>query len=209
MEDVLTVYERPYDARYPVVCMDEASRQLLSEARPTFVNEHGIRCRDYEYVRHGEQSIFLATEPLGQWRTTQVTDHRTAVDWAHFVRDQIIDRYPTADKIILVCDNLNTHTPAAFYGTYPPDEARRILERLEFHYTPKHGSWLNMAEIELSALQGQCLKRRRIPTKAVLQREVAAWNTDRNSNQKGVTWQFTTSDARTKLVKLYPTIIQG
>lgn len=209
MEDVLTVYERPYDARYPVVCMDEASRQLLSETRPTFVNEHGIRCRDYEYVRHGEQSIFLATEPLGQWRTTQVTDHRTAVDWAHFVRDQIIDRYPTADKIILVCDNLNTHTPAAFYGTYPPAEARRILERLEFHYTPKHGSWLNMAEIELSALQGQCLRQRRIAMKAVLQREVAAWTTDRNTNQKGVTWQFTTSDARTKLVKLYPTIIQG
>lgn len=207
MEDVLSVYERPHDPRRPVVCMDEASRQLLSEARTPFVDKNGRRCRDYEYTRHGEQKIFLATEPLGKWRKTRVSDFRTARDWARFVKEEIVDRYPGAEAIVLVADNLNTHAEAAFYEAYPPEAARKIIERLEIHYTPKHGSWLNVAEIELSALQGECLKGRRIGTKETLASEVAAWEADRNARQKGVRWQFTAKDARVKLLRLYPTII--
>lgn len=206
MEDVLKVYARPYTPRYPVVCMDEASRQLTSETRPPFVNSRGVTHLDNEYVRHGQQSIFLATEPLGQWRTTKVSDHRKAVDWAHFVKEQIIDRYPEATKIVLVMDNLNTHKIASFYEAYPPEEASRLADRLEIHYTPKHGSWLDMAEIELSVMQNQCLGERRIASKEQLGRALAAWATQRNNNQRGVNWHFTTKKARTKLLHLYPKI---
>lgn len=206
MEDVLKVYERPYDVRYPVVCMDEASRQLLEDTKPGFVDSHGVTHTDYEYIRHGQQSIFLATEPLGKWRTTSVTDHRTAVDWAHFMKEAVIDRYPEAAKIVLVMDNLNTHKMASFYEAYPPAIASQLADRLEVHYTPKHGSWLDMAETELSALQNQCLGKRRIPTKEQLASEVKAWEEARNKSQTGVNWQYTTRDARTKLKRLYPVI---
>jgi DDE superfamily endonuclease len=206
MEDVLKVYERPYDVRYPVVCMDEASRQLIEDTKAPFIDAKGVKHSDYEYIRHGQQSIFLATEPLGKWRTTRVTDRRTAVDWAHFMKECVIDHYPEAMKIILVMDNLNTHKVASFYEAYPPEEASRLADRLEVHYTPKHGSWLDMAETELSALQNQCLKKRRIPTKAQLTSEVKAWEESRNNSQTGVNWQYTTDDARTKLKRLYPVI---
>lgn len=206
MEDVLKVYARPYDPRYPVVCMDEASRQLTSETRVPFIDSHAVTHMDNEYVRHGQQSIFLATEPLGQWRTISVTDRRTAVDWAHFMKDEVIDRYPDATKIILVMDNLNTHKAASFYEAYPPDEASRLADRLEIHYTPKHGSWLDIAEIELSVMQNQCLGSRRIADKQQLHKELAAWTAARNNDQRGVNWHFTTKDARTKLVRLYPKV---
>jgi len=206
MEDVLKVYERPYDIRYPVVCMDEASRQLLEDTKPGFVDSHGVTHTDYEYIRHGQQSIFLATEPLGKWRTTRVTDHRTAVDWARFMKECVIDHYPDAEKIVLVMDNLNTHKLASFYEAYLPEEASRLADRFEVHYTPKHGSWLDMAETELSALQNQCLGKRRIPTKEQLQKEVTAWEKARNKSQTGVNWQYTTADARTKLKQLYPVV---
>jgi hypothetical protein len=206
MEDVLKVYARPYDPRYPVVCIDEASRQLTSETRAPFTDSHGITHMDNEYVRHGQQSIFLATEPLGQWRTTRVTDHRTAIDWAHFMKEVVIDRYPDAKKVVLVMDNLNTHKVASFYEAYSPEEASRLSDRLEIHYTPKHGSWLDIAEIELSVMQNQCLGERRIASKEQLQQELTAWATQRNNQQRGVIWHFTTKQARTKLLHLYPKI---
>jgi hypothetical protein len=186
--------------------MDEASRQLIEEIRQRFIDTHGVTHIDNEYIRHGQQSIFLATEPLGKWRTTRVTDHRTAIDWAHFMKEAVIDRYPDATKIVLVMDNLNTHTVASFYEAYPPEEARVLAERLEIHNTPKHGSWLDIAEIELSVLQNQCLGERRIPTKEQLKTEISAWNEERNRRQKGVKWQFTVKGARTKLLTLYPKI---
>lgn len=204
MEDVLDVYEWPYDADYPVVCMDEASRQLLEEARRSFTDEHGIRRTDYEYIRHGEQKIWLATEPLAGWRTTGVTGRRTAADWAHFIKEHVIGRYPRARKIVLVMDNLNTHAVSSFYEAYPPDQARALAGRLDIHYTPRHGSWLNMAETELSVLQKQCLAGRRIPSAEQLTAEIKAWETARNGRQTGVDWQYTTKDARVKLKRLYP-----
>jgi len=206
MEDVLKVYARPYDKRYPVVCMDEASRQLIEEIRQPFIDSHAVTHRDNEYIRHGQQSIFLATEPLGKWRTARVTDHRKAVDWAGFVKEEIIDRYPKAGKIVLVMDNLNTHKIASFYEAYPPSEASRLADRLEIHYTPKHGSWLDITEIELSVMQNQCLGERRIASKEQLTRELTAWAKDRNDAQKGVSWHFTTKGARTKLLRLYPKV---
>lgn len=206
MEDVLKVYARPYDAKYPVVCMDEASRQLTSETRAPFTDRHGVTHMDNEYTRHGQQSIFLATEPLGQWRTARVTDHRKSVDWAHFMKEEVIDRYPEAAKIVLVMDNLNTHKLASFYEAYPPAEASRLADRLEIHYTPKHGSWLDIAEIELSVMQNQCLGERRIASKEQLQQELEAWAAKRNHAQRGVKWHFTTDEARTKLLRLYPEI---
>lgn len=206
MEDVLEVYERPHDPRRPVVCMDEASRQLLEEIRRSYTDDHAMTHIDNEYIRHGQQNIFLATEPLGQWRTTRVTDHRTAQDWARFVKEAIIDRYPDAARIVLVMDNLNTHAIASFYDVYPPEQAKALAERLEIHYTPKHGSWLDMAEIELSVLQNQCLGDRRVATKEALAHEITAWEQRRNQDQRGITWQFTNSQARTKLLKLYPKI---
>ncbi len=206
MEDVLDVYERPYDAGYPVVCMDEASRQLLEEARQSFVDDRGVRRTDYEYIRHGEQKIWLATEPLAGWRTTDVTDHRTAADWAHFMKEHVIDRYPRARKIVLVMDNLNTHGVSSFCEACPPDQARALASRLEIHYTPKHGSWLDMAETELSVLQKQCLAGRRIAAREQLKAEIKAWETARNARQTGVNWQYTTKDARIKLKRLYPIV---
>jgi len=206
MEDVLDVYERPYDPDYPVVCMDEASRQLIEETKPGFVDSHGIKHTDYEYIRHGQQSIFLATEPLGQWRTTWVNDHRTAIDWAHFMKESVIDRYPNAKKIVLAMDNLNTHKVASFYEAYPPEQAKALADRLEIHHSPKHGSWLDMAETELSVLQKQCLGDRHIPTKEQLKEEIKTWETERNSKQKGINWQYTTTDSRTKLKRLYPVV---
>jgi DDE superfamily endonuclease len=206
MEDVLKVYARPYDPKYPVVCMDEASRQLIEEVRQPFIDGHALTHMDNEYIRHGQQSIFLATEPLGQWRTTRVSDRRKAVDWAHFMKECVIDRYPDAEKIVLVMDNLNTHKAASFYETYPPEEASRLADRLEIHYTPKHGSWLDCAEIELSVMQNQCFGERRIATKEQLARELTTWAEDRNKAQRGVSWHFTAKDARTKLLRLYPEI---
>jgi hypothetical protein len=205
MEDVLKVYARPYDPRYPVVCMDEASRQLTSETRAPFVDSHAVTHIDNEYVRHGQQSIFLATEPLGQWRAVRVTDRRGSVD-CRFVKEAVIGRYPDAERIVLVMDNLNTHKTASFYEAYPPEEASRLADRLEVHYTPKHGSWLDIAEVELSVMQGQGLGARRIADKQQLRKELAAWAASRNNGQRGVNWHFTTREARTKLVRLYPNI---
>lgn len=206
MEDVLDVYERPYDPDYPVVCMDEASRQLIEETKPGFTDSHGVKHIDYEYIRHGQQSIFLATEPLGSWRTTWVNDRRTAIDWAHFMKESVIDRYPDAKKIVLIMDNLNTHKVASFYEAYPPEQAKALADRLEVHHSPKHGSWLDMAETELSVLQKQCLGDRHIPVKEQLKEEIKTWETERNSKQKGINWQYTTTDSRTKLKRLYPVI---
>lgn len=208
MEDILEIYARPYDAQYPVVNMDEASRQLLEDTHAVIRLEDGSTRTDYEYIRHGQRNIFMATEALAGWRTAVVTERHTMADWARFVKTSIIDRYPTAKKIILICDNLSVHAPAAFYMAYPPAEARALLDRLDIHYTPKHGSWLNIAECELSVLQNQCLGERRIPTEEALTKEVTAWATRRNQTQAGVDWQFTTKDARTKLKRLYPVVVE-
>jgi len=214
MEDVLAVYTRPYDPRFPQVCMDESSKQLLAEVREplpqrpaTPVHRGTVRREDYEYVREGTANLFLACEPLRGWRHVAVTARRTAVDWAHFIRDLVEVHYPEAERLVLVLDNLNTHGPASLYEAFAPAEARRILERLEIHYTPKHGSWLDMAEIELSVLARQCLDRR-IETRENLTREVAAWEAARNAAEVPIDWRFTTADARIKLKHLYPTLVQ-
>lgn len=215
MEDVLAVYTRPYDPRFPQVCMDEASKQLLGEVqapvpqRPATPEHHGTPQReDYEYEREGTANLFLACEPLRGWRHVAVTARRTAIDWAHFIRDLVDAAYPDAERIVLVLDNLNTHGPASLYEAFAPAEARRILERLEIHYTPKHGSWLDMAEIELSVLARQCLDRR-LATREDVAREVAAWEAERNAAQVTIDWRFTTADARIKLKHLYPVLVQA
>lgn len=206
MEDVLDVYTRPYDPNRPVVCMDETSKQLIGETRVPLPAQSGrLQRYDYEYERHGVSNLFLLFEPLAARRQVTVTDRRTSQDWAELMRQLVDEHYPEAEVITLVLDNLNTHTPASLYETFEPEEARRIARRLEIHYTPKHGSWLNMAEIELSVLSRQCLDRR-IPDKTVLSREVAAWQKERNRAAATVDWRFTTSDARIKLKKLYPSI---
>lgn len=206
MEEVLDVYTRPYDARYPQVCMDEMSKQLISETRVPLPMQPGQpACYDSEYERQGTCNLFIANEPLTGKRFLQVTERRTKQDWACFIRDLVDVYYPTAEKLVLVMDNLNTHTLAALYEVFPPAEARRLARKLEIHYTPKHGSWLNMAEIELSVLSRQCLDRR-IGTQAELEREVAAWQAKRNANAVGINWRFTTADARIKLKRLYPSI---
>ena len=206
MEDVLDVYERPFDPARPVVCLDEASRQLLGEVRPPQPPAPGRPARhDPEYARGGVANLFLATEPLRGWRTVLVSDQRTRLDFARCVQELVDVHYPTAGKIVLVLDQLNTHTPASLYAAFPPAEAKRLADRLEFHHTPKHGSWLNMAEIELSVLERQCL-RRRIEDRAALEREAAAWTARRNAAVATIDWQFTTADARTKLRRLYPAI---
>ncbi len=206
MEDVLAVYRRPYDPCRPQICMDELHKQLLGEVTPPLPMAAGQPQRsDYEYVRNGTANLFMLCEPLRGWRQVTVTARRTKVDWAHCVRELVDVHYPDAECIVLVMDNLNTHTPASLYEAFPPAEARRIVERLEIHYTPKHGSWLNMAEIELSVLSGQCLDRR-MEDRATLRAEVSAWNVDRNAAGKGVNWRFTTDDARIKLKHLYPSI---
>jgi hypothetical protein len=206
MEDVLDVYHRPYDPRRPQVCMDETSKQLVGETRTPLPTQPGRPARiDYEYVRHGVRNLFLWVEPLTGRRHVQVTERRTKPDWACFIRDLVDVHYPEAERVVLVLDNLNTHVPAALYESFPPAEARRLLDRLELHYTPKHGSWLNMAEIELSVLARQCLDRR-IGDADTLSREVAAWEVRRNARHTPIHWRFATADARIKLRHLYPSL---
>lgn len=206
MEEVLDVYQRPYDATRPVVCLDEASKQLVTETRlPRPLTPGHPRTVDYEYERNGTANLFMLFEPLVGRRHIAVTTRRTALDYARVVQALVDVRYPTATTVVLVHDNLNTHGPASLYAAFPPAEAHRLLAKLEIHYTPKHGSWLNMAETELSILSRQCLARR-IGEASTLVTEVAAWETARNAAKRKVRWHFTTKDARIKLQRLYPVI---
>ena len=206
MEDVLDVCARPYDEARPVVGVDEGGKQLIGDVRePLPVRPGAPAKQDYEYERGGVANLFMAFEPLAGRRHVEATERKTAADFARFLRAVSDELYPDAEKVVLVCDNLNTHTPAALYEAFEPAEARRLAERFEWHYTPKHGSWLNVAEMELSALSRQCLDRR-IPDLEALRREVAAWEQKRNTAVVKVDWQFTTADARVKLKKLYPTV---
>ncbi len=205
-EEVLDVYQRPYDATHPVVCLDEASKQLVKETRPRRPLAPGHPATvDYEYERNGTANLFMLFEPLAGRRHVEVTARRTALDYARVVQELVDVRYPTATTIVLVHDNLNTHVPASLYAAFPPAEARRLLAKLEIHYTPKHGSWLNMAETELSSVSRQCL-RRRIGEASTLVTELAAWEAARNRARSKVRWHFTTADARIKLQRLYPVI---
>ena len=204
MEDVLDVYKRPYDPRCPQVCLDETSKQLIGETRTPVPSAPGREARyDHEYRRNGVANLFMIFEPLGGRRHVKVTERRTKKDWAECVREMVDEMYPDAERIVLVMDNLNTHTPASLYEAFPPEEAKRIADKLEIHYTPKHGSWLDMAEIELGILGRQCLDRR-IDNAEDLTREVAAWEAKRNASAAKVNWRFSTPDARIKLRKLYP-----
>ena len=204
MEDVLEVYHRPYDEQRPLVCLDEASKQLVGEVIQPLPAQAGQPERfDYEYVRNGTANLFMISEPLLGWRHVQVTERRTAKDFAEVVSWLVEEVHSDAEKVVLVMDNLNTHKLASLYEAFPPEQARRIAERLEIHHTPKHGSWLNMAEIELSVLAGQCLERR-LGSREELRAEVAAWEEERNEQRVGVNWRFTTADARIKLRRLYP-----
>lgn len=206
MEDVLDVYQRPYDPEYPQVCLDEASKQLIGETRTAVPAAPGQAAReDYEYVRNGTASLFMMFEPLTGKRHVEVTGRRTRKDFARCVRMLVDEMYPQAKKIVLVMDNLNTHNIASLYEAYEPAEAKRLADKLEIHYTPKHGSWLDMAEIELGILSRQCLHRR-LGTIQELAREVSAWEADRNAKDSKVNWRFTNSQARIKLRKLYPSI---
>jgi len=206
MECVLDVYKRPYDADFPVVCMDESPKQLIEEGRSSIVMKPGQEARvDYEYVRHGVVNIFMANEPLKGKRFVEVTEFKTKKDWATFIKEIANEQYPTAKKITLVMDNFKTHAASAFYETFEPEEAKKLWDRFEFIYTPKHGSWLNMAEIELHVLNGQCLNRH-ISTMEKINQEVEAWTTQRNNKDSKINWQFTNKDARVKLKKLYPSI---
>jgi len=206
MEDVLEVYHRPYDADFSVVCMDEQPVQLTKETRVPIPMELGQPERfDHEYERNGTACIFMFNEPKAGKLTVCATEQRTMTDWAHQIKHLLDEQYPNAKKVMLVCDNLNTHKSAALYKTFKPEEARRLLARLEIHHTPKHGSWLNMAEIELAALTRQCLDRR-IPDLSTLQAELAAWNTSTDNASAKINWQFTAADARIKLKRLYPVI---
>jgi hypothetical protein len=205
MEDVLEVYQRPYDPRFPQVCLDELSTQLLADKRPPQPAAPGRVAReDYEYAREGVANLFLCCEPLRGWRRATVTERRTRLDWAHVIKVLVDVDYPAAERIVLVMDNLNTHTLGSLYEAFPPAEARRLAAKLEIHYTPKHGSWLDIAEIELSILRRQCLGRRRIPNFATLTKEVTAWEATRNAHGGPVHWRFTTADARIRLKHLYP-----
>jgi hypothetical protein len=205
MEQVLDVYRRPYDESRPVVCMDETPRQLIRETRRSLPARPGMPERqDYEYERCGVCNVFMATEPLAGTRMTKVTDRKTRADWAQFLHD-IAERYPDADRITLVMDNLNTHNPGSLYLAFPPNQAKALWDRFEFVYTPKHGSWLNVAEIELNVMISQCLSRR-IDGIEELRDEVSAWQAQRDQNRAKVCWQFTTPDARIKLKRLYPTL---
>jgi hypothetical protein len=206
MEDVLDVYQRPYDPKRPQVCLDEASKQLIGETRRPVPVKPGQPARvDYEYVRNGTANLFMVFEPLAGKRHVKVTDRRTKKDWAWCVKELVDKQYPTAEKIVLVMDNLNTHALPSLYEAFEPSEAKRIADRLEIHYTPKHGSWLDMAEIELGILSRQCLDRR-IASIDVLKREVSAWQKERNARVTKVNWRFTTVEARVKLKRLYPSI---
>lgn len=206
MEDVLDVYQRPYDAKRPVVCLDESSKELRETPRGSLPLEPGRSERqDYEYARAGVGNLFMTVEPLRGCRKVRVTDRRTAQDLAEQLRVLVEDDYRDADVVVLITDNLNTHTPACLYERFEPAQARRIAGKLEWHYTPEHGSWLNIAECELSVLARQCLDRR-IPDKATLEEEAAAWEAQRNAARVTVDWQFTTSEARIKLKRLYPVL---
>jgi len=206
MEDVLAVYTRPHDPARPLVCLDETSKQLVGETRPAVPMAPGRPARhDYEYRRNGIANLFMAFAPLEGRRHVKVTARRTAIDYAHMLRDLSDVHFAGAEKIVLVQDNLNTHAPASLYEAFPPGDARRLVERFEWHYTPKHGSWLNMAEAELAVLASQCLNRR-IPNPKALEREVSAWQTTRNSHKAKADWRFTTDNARIKLKTLYPAI---
>jgi transposase len=207
MEDVLEVYHRPYDERRPLVCIDEVSKQLIGEVALPLPPAPGRPLRyDYEYVRNGTANLFMISEPLLGWRSVEVTQRRTARDFAEVLRWLVEDAHPEARKVVLVVDNLNTHKPACLYEAFEPERARRIAERLEWHYTPKHGSWLNMAEIELSVLARQALSRR-IGTIEELRQAVEWWEQERNSRQVEVQWRFTTAKARIKLRRLYPSVL--
>ncbi len=204
MEDVITIYELPYNSRYPVVCMDETCKQLIGETHEAIPCAPGRPARvDHEYIRNGVAEIFLEVEPLTGTRHVEASAHRTRKDWARWIKGMVDERYPDAVRVRLILDNLNTHSLASLYETFEPQEARRLAERLEIHYTPKHGSWLNMAEIELSALNGQCLDRR-IPDLQTMNSHIAAWENDRNNRHSKINWHFTTADARIKLKRLYP-----
>jgi hypothetical protein len=204
MEETLEVYHRPYAPTHPLVCIDESSKPQVKETREPLPGKPGKPQRyEYEYERNGVSNLFMSFAPLAGWRHVKGTDRRTNVDWAHGLKDLVDVHFPEAEKIVLMSDNLNTHKPAALYEAFSPQEARRIIEKIEWHHTPKHGSWLKMAEIELSVLQRQCLKRR-IPDQETLTREVAAWERTRNQGAVKVNWRFTTKDARIKLKKLYP-----
>ena len=207
MESVLDIYKCPYDKRFPVVCMDESPKQLIKQTRIPLARKPGQDTKeDYEYSRQGVVNIFMANEPLKGKRYVRIKSRKTKKDWAYFVR-YIADRlYSKAEKIILIMDNLNTHKPSALYETFPPEEAKRIWDRFHFIYTPKHGSWLNMAEIELRVLMGQCLNRR-IDRASLVRAEVTAWEKDKNNKKAQINWQFRTDDARIKLKRLYPTIL--
>ena len=205
MEKVLDVYKRPYNKDFPVLCMDESPRQLIRETRTAIPAAAGRpECYDYEYERCGRGNIFMVSEPLAGWRMVKVTEHRRKSDWASFIQE-IAQRHEEAAKITLVMDNLNTHGPGSLYETFAPGEAKALWDRFEFVYTPKHGSWLNMAEIELNVLAGQCLKER-IDNRDELASKVAHWQAHRNNRNSTINWQFTTEKARTKLRRLYPTI---
>jgi len=207
MEDILEVYTLPYDENIPLVCMDEQPFQLLDEKlKPLPIRAGGVQKEDYEYVRKGTCSIFVFTEPLKGWRHVYARERRTKVDWAWMIRELLEVHYPKAKRIRLVMDNLNTHTTASLYEAFPPAKARELARRLEIHYTPKHGSWLNIAEIELNVMTLQCLGRR-IPTIDALNRELSAWEHQRNSGHKSVNWHFSTDDARDKLKSLYPKLL--
>ena len=206
MEDILEVYQRPYDPHRPLVCLDETSKQLIAEAHVPIAAKPGQPGRhDYEYRRNGTANLFMMFAPLEGWRHIKVTDRHTAVDYAQVLKELSDTHFPGSAKIVLVQDNLNTHKPASLYEAFPPAEARRLVERFEWHYTPKHGSWLDMAESELGILSSQCLDRR-IPDQQVLKEEVEAWEADRNSKHAKADWQFTAADARVKLKRLYPAL---
>jgi len=206
MEDILQVYQRPYDPQVPVICMDEASKQLISEvAIPLPTKPRQVKRVDYEYARQGVCNLFILCEPLQGWRQVNLTQRRTKRDWALCIRELLEVHYPQVSRLCLVLDNLNTHTGSSLYEVFPPAEARRLLDRLEFHYTPKHASWLNMAEIEIGVLNRQCLNRR-IDNEQVMGQEVAAWEVRRNEGGVKLHWTFTIAVARAKFRKLYPSI---
>ncbi len=207
MEDVLDVYQRPLDEKRPLVCLDEASKQLLSDARLPLPLERGKPVRqDSEYKRNGTANLFMVCAPLLGWRHVEVTDRRTSIDFAQVIKALVDEQFPDADKIVLVLDNLNTHTPASLYQAFVPAEAKRLADKLEVHHTPKHGSWLNMAEIELSVLARQCLSER-MGDRACVTEQAAAWEARRNGCGARIDWRFTTADARIKLKRLYPSIL--
>ncbi len=207
MEDILEVYSRPYDPKKPVICMDEMHKQCIKEVRKSIPPAPGNPERyDAEYERNGSANIFLASEPLRGFRFVSVTDRRTKIDWAYFIKELIDNQYSEAEKLLLIMDNLNTHTLGSLYEAFEPEEARRLIEKLEIHYTPKHGSWLNVAEIEFSVMSRQCLNRR-IPDKETYETEIIKWKDDRNKDKAIVEWHFNTKDARIKLKRLYPKLV--